>query len=133
MATVQFKSKGWLSITRKINAIDDMKPMIKYLGYSRKELDELWAIDSPLFHDMKSHPIEKIIDEETKKQFKKTISGLGFIINTLVNAVGVHYIPQPIVYLHKKGHKVPAISYNKVTIEEGKKLVLAKVEFLNIE
>ena len=50
------------------------------------------------------------------------------IFDALKTVGGNHYIPQPIIYKHKNGANIGAISYNKVEWSNLK--VVSKVKFL---
>ena len=77
---------------------------------------------------MSGHSIEKIINKETLKEIKKQSLTLPIMFDALKASVGDHYIPQPLIFIHKQGHNVGAISYNKV--EWKKMIVHSKVKFL---
>jgi len=76
----------------------------------------------------KGHPIENIINSETQEEIQRQVSSLSMIFDALKSVGGNHYIPQPIIYKHKNGASVGAISYNKVKWSRLK--VVSKVKFL---
>tara|TARA_X000001382_G_scaffold24869_1_gene15484 strand:+ start:2570 stop:3331 length:762 start_codon:yes stop_codon:yes gene_type:complete len=112
---------------RIIERVTDLKKQSDVLGYSEKELLKMWDVGVKHI-DMKDHPIEKIINAETQLEIKKQSLTLPIIFDALKSSVGDHYIPQPIIYIHKKGHNVGAIAYCKVDWLKMK--VVAKVQFL---
>ena len=75
------------------------------------------------------HPIEEIIDEETSDNIKRQATTMPILFDSLKSIVGDHYLPQPVIYIHKEGHKVPAMAYNKVQWRELK--VISRIKFLN--
>ena len=117
-----------MQLSRTIKSIDNFQPMSDQLGYSKEELERLWSIGED-WYDFNNHPIEAIIDEETKKKIAQDSKTLPIIFSSLKNMIGNHYIPQPIIYIHKNGTRVPSISYNK--INWIKMIIYSKVKFLN--
>lgn len=91
-------------------------------------MEKFWDIGVK-YTKLNKHPIEKIIDEKTSKNVQKQALTLPVLFDSLKSIVGDHYIPQPMIYIHKDGHKVPAMTYNKVEWRTLK--VTAKVKFLN--
>ena len=116
-----------LRFGRIIESITDLDKQAKTLGYSSREIESFWDIGKKHLR-MKDHPIEAIINTETQKEIQKQISTLPIIFDAMKTVVGNHYIPQPIIYKHKDGTNVGAISYNKVEWSDLK--VVAKVKFL---
>jgi len=112
---------------RVIKRVTDLKRQSDILGYSEKELSNMWDVGVQHI-DINDHPIEKIISKETQREIKKQSLTLPIIFNALKSSVGDHYIPQPIMYIHKKGHHIGAIAYCKV--EWSKMNVISKVQFL---
>jgi hypothetical protein len=112
---------------RIINSVTDLNKQSKVLGYTASQMKSFWAVGVKYIR-MSEHPIEKIINKETQKDVKKQMSTLPILFDAMKATVGDHYIPQPIIYVHKKGHNVGAISYNKVEWSNMK--VLSKVKFL---
>jgi len=116
-----------LRIGRTIESITNLDKQSKVLGYSEKELLEMW--DLGVEHiDMANHPIDKIINEKTKKEIARQSLTLPIIFDAMKATLGDHYIPQPMVYIHKKGHSIGAVAYCKVNW--SKMEVTAKVKFL---
>ena len=112
---------------RIIDSVTDLDKQAKKLGYSSKEIESFWDIGKK-HSKMEDHPIEAIINKETKKEIHKQIGTLPVIFDAMKTVVGNHYIPQPIIYKHKNGANIGAISYNKV--EWASMKVIAKVKFL---
>jgi hypothetical protein len=112
---------------RVINKVTDLELQANKLGYSVDKMKSFW--DVGVKHTkLESHPIEALIDTETQKQIQKNIATLPLIFDAMKSLVGNHYIPQPIIYKHKNGKNVMAISYNKV--EWMSLNVISKVKFL---
>lgn len=112
---------------RVINKVTDLKLQAKKLGYSVEKMKYFW--DVGVKHTkLKSHPIDTLVDAETQKQIQKNIATLPLIFDAMKSVVGNHYIPQPIIYKHKNGTTVGAISYNKIEWMSLK--VISKVKFL---
>lgn len=113
---------------RIINSVTNLEEQSKRLGYTTSEIEKFWAVG--VKHDsFEDHPVAQIITKEYNEQLKKSMSTLPILFDAMKTMVGDHYIPQPIIYIHKKGHSVGAIAYNKV---EWKKMkVTSKVQFLN--
>jgi len=112
---------------RVINKVTDLELQAKKLGYSVEKMKFFW--DVGVKHTkLESHPIDTIIDTETHNQIQKNISTMPLIFDAMKSVVGNHYIPQPIIYKHKNGTTVGAISYNKIEWMSLK--VIAKVKFL---
>lgn len=116
-----------MKFSRIINEVTNLKTQSQRLGYSVKEMESLWSIGKELKYD-KDIPLRKILDEETIKDINEKTRTFPSIFNTLKAIVGHHYIPMPVIYLHKNGSKIPAISYNKVNWLDMK--VYSKVEYL---
>jgi len=112
---------------RIIDSVTDLDKQAKTLGYSSKEIESFWDIGKKHLK-MQDHPIEAIINAETQKAIQKQIGTLPIIFDAMKTVVGSHYIPQPIIYKHKNGTNIGAISYNKVEWVDMK--VVAKVKFL---
>lgn len=119
--------KGW-KFGRVMDSVTNLERQSRILGYTTSEIEKFWAVG--VKHDnFEDHPVAQIITKEYNEQLKKSMSTLPILFDAINTIVGDHYIPQPIVYIHKKGHSVGAISYNKV---EWKKMkVTSKVQFLN--
>lgn len=116
-----------LKFGRVINSVTNFEEQSKTLGYTKNEMKKFWDIGIK-HEELADHPIQQIINIETQKQIKKSISTLPILFDAMKAMVGDHYIPQPIVYIHKKGHSVGAIAYNKVEWKSMK--VTSKVQFL---
>jgi len=116
-----------LKFGRTINSVTDLNKQSKVLGYTVDQIKSFWDIGVKHMK-MSKHPISKIINEETQRDVKKQMSTLPLLFDAMKATVGDHYIPQPIVYIHKKGHSVGAIAYNKVEWKHMK--VISKVQFL---
>lgn len=105
---VSFKFEG-MSLQRKINWVEGKKECSRFLGYSVKELEEhYWHIDK--WFSMSSHPIENIIQKSSISTFKDNARLLFEVGSVYIKnkQIKPFEITQEIVYLHKKGHNVPA-------------------------
>lgn len=114
---------------RTINEVTNLELQSQKLGYTVDELKELWDVGNSYMFDSEL-PLKKILDYETLKDINEKTRTFPAIFNTLKNIVGHHYIPMPVVYLHKNDNKVPAISYNKIKWSEMK--VYSKVEYIKV-
>lgn len=115
---------------RTILDVTNIEEQSKYLGYSPEEIESFYDLNTR--HDkLNSHPIESILSQETIKKVRKASITLPSIFDSLKHMVGNHYIPMPLIYKHKDGHKIPAISYNKVDWFNLK--VYSKIEFLDTD
>ena len=124
-ALVTLKRVG-IKFSRIVNEVTDFKKQSEILGYSEKELKGLWDIGSQYI--MEEHPIDKIINKETKKEIQKQCLTLPIVFDAMKASVGDHYIPTPLIYNHKDGHAMGAISYNKIKWSVLK--IDSKVQFL---
>jgi len=125
ISEVTLKRKG-LSFGRTVDSISDLDRLSEALGYSVSELENLWSIGT--FYNFKEHPIDKIVAKETLKEIEKQMTTLPYIFDSIKSMVGDHYIPQPLVYIHKNGDRIGAIAFAKVQWRTLK--VTAKVQFL---
>ena len=125
IATVQLTIQNF-KMSRKITQIDNLDIISKYLGYSEEKLLELWQVNQSVLQN--DWLINQIIDKSSLNEINKIIKSLPQVFDTVKNMVGNHYIPVPILYIHKDGHRVPAISYNKVVWRDM--IVFSKVEFI---
>ena len=125
ISDVTLKREG-LSFGRTVDSISDLNRLSEALGYSVSELENLWAIGT--FYKFKDHPIDKIVAKETLKEIEKQMTTLPYVFDSIKSMVGDHYIPQPLVYIHKNGKHIGAIAYAKVQWRTLK--VTAKVQFL---
>jgi len=112
---------------RTILELHGKERMTEVLGYSSKELEELWDIGTT-YSAFRDHPIDKILSKETIKEVNKQVLSLPVIFEALKDMMGNHYIPQPITYIAKNGTTVHSVSYNKVDWKN--KIVESKVQFL---
>jgi len=116
-----------LRFGRIIESVTDLDRQAQTLGYQLEEIEKFYDIGVTHL-PMESHPVEAIINAGTQKAIQKQISTLPIIFDAMKTVVGNHYIPQPIIYKHKNGTNIGAISYNKVKWVDMK--VDAKVKFL---
>ena len=113
---------------RTINEVTNLEVQSQKLGYTVDELKEMWDVGKSYMFDDEL-PLKKILDKNTLKDMKEKTRTFPAIFNTLKSMVGHHYIPMPVIYLHKNGSKVPAISYNKISWTNMK--VYSKVEYMD--
>jgi len=125
ISKVTLQRKG-LSFGRTIDSVTDLDRLSEVLGYSVSELEDLWSIGT--FYNFKEHPIDEIIAKGTLKEIDKQMKTLPYIFDSIKSMVGDHYIPQPLVYIHKNGEHIGAIAFAKVQWRTLK--VTAKVQFL---
>ena len=119
-----------ISFGRTILSVTNFEEQSQILGYSIKELHSFFDIN--VKHDnIKSHPLDSLLCEESIKEVHKAAMTFPSIFDSLKHMVGNHYIPMPLIYKHKDGYKVPAVSYNKVDWFNLK--VYSKVEFLDTD
>ncbi len=119
--------RSGLVVGRIIDSVTEIDYQAKVLGYTKQEMAKFW--DVGVKHTrLDKHPIEAIIDEETSKNIQKQATTMPLLFDSLKSIIGDHYLPQPVIYIHKDGHKVPAMAYNKVSWRSLK--VTAKVKFL---
>jgi hypothetical protein len=109
--------RNGFKIGRRIESIENAEALSKQIGYSMDEINEYFAVGVD-YPDMDSHPINGIVCEETKKQLVSYTSSMPYILDTLKNMVGNHYIPMPVTYINKDGSKTHTICYNKVNWSE---------------
>ena len=112
---------------RTINKVTNLKKQSEKLGYTVDELKSLWDVGVKHKHN-EDLPIRRILDKETLKDINEKTKTFPSIFTTLKAIVGHHYIPMPVIYLHKDGSKVPAICYNKVNWQSM--TVQTKVEYI---
>jgi len=125
ISKVTLQRKG-LSFGRTIDSVTELDRLSEVLGYSVSELEDFWSVGT--FYDFKKHPIDKIIDNRSIKEIDKQLTTLPYIFDSIKSMVGDHYIPQPLVYIHKNGEHIGAIAFAKVQWRTLK--VTAKVQFL---
>lgn len=115
-----------LVLARIIEDAGDLKVMSRLLGYSKKELLELFCIGQGF--EMKKHPIDTIISKPSLTYLQQFTENFSAIFRTLKTMVGHHYLPMNIWYRAKDGTLVPASLYNKVDWKNM--MIYAKVKFL---
>ena len=113
---------------RTINKVTNLKKQSEKLGYTVDELKLLWDVGVK-HKDNKDLLIRRILDKETIEDINEKAKTLPSIFNTFKAIVGHHYIPMPVIYVHKNGSKVPAISYNKINWKNMK--VYSKIEYMS--
>jgi len=112
---------------RRFDRVSDLEKQSSILGYSVKELEKLYDINTD-YEQISDHPIDKIICSKTRKYIAEQTKTLPTIFDAMKSMVGNHYIPHPLVYIHKDGSKVGAIAYCKV--EWLKMKVVSKVQYI---
>ena len=113
---------------RKIVEVEGMNILCQILGYSKKEMTDLWDIGVH-YNDFDNHPIDTILTKESIDILDKKNKTLPMVFNQLKDMVGNHYIPIPVSYKAKDNTVIHTISYNKVNWL--KKYVESKVQVLN--
>ena len=124
-STLNF-TKGFSRVVTEVTNIEEQS---KKLGYTPSEIRSFWDIGVSHRHT-EDMPLKKLLDESTLAMMRDRIKTFPAIFRTLKNIVGHHYIPMPVIYLHKDGSKVPGISYNKVKWSEM--VVYSKVEYIKV-
>ena len=123
--TLHFSGFGVLG--RTINKITNIKKQSEILGYSEKEILQMWDIGTK-HRDMKDHPINKILHKDTTNELDAIGKTLPTVFNAIKDMIGNHYIPTKIMYKCKDGSYVGAISYNKIDWKNQK--VYSKIVFI---
>lgn len=118
-----------MKFSRVVNEVTNIEEQSKKLGYTVDKLKSLWDVGTKHNFDGEL-PLKKILDQNTVKDINEKTKTFPAIFKTLKSIVGHHYIPIPLIYIHKDGSKIPAICYNKVKWSEMK--VYSKVEYLKI-
>tara|TARA_R100000655_G_scaffold104012_1_gene150820 strand:+ start:926 stop:1699 length:774 start_codon:yes stop_codon:yes gene_type:complete len=127
ISDVTLLRNGW-KFGRVVNSITDIKKQSEVLGYSVDYLTELWNVGKR-YKKIQDHPIDAIISHETSKSITTQLKTLPALFDTILKSmVGDHYIPQPIIYNHKDGHKIGAVAFCKVQWSNYN--IVAKVQFL---
>ena len=119
--------KNGVNFGRKFDSVSDLKKQSSVLGYSVKELEQLWDIGTS-YDRIHDHPIDSLFCKETISMVREQTKTLPVLFDAMKSIVGNHYIPHPLIYKHKNGQKVGAISYCKV--EWIKMKIIAKVQFI---
>lgn len=127
MANIKLSYKGF-KVYRTVLDVNNIELQSEKLGYTEDELTELWEINQKI--NLSHIKMNKIIDNDTIDEMENKAKTLPYIFNALKDMIGNHYIPVPIIYIHKNGTRVPAISYNYV--KWNKMEVVAKVKFLAV-
>ena len=126
LVDVKLTRNGW-KFGRCIHDVTEFNVQTKELGYSIEELKEKWSVGVN-YNRMEEHPIDTILDKKCIKALRKQIKTLPALFDTMKHIIGDHYIPQPIIFKHKDGGRVFAISYNKVHWKDLS--TISKVKFL---
>ena len=102
-----------LKLGRTIKNLDKVSSFSSILGYTKNELVSFWNPDV-YYSNFDEHPINQIITIKTKTEMQKKSISLPTLFEQLKDMIGNHYLPMPITYIHKDGHSVHTICYNKV-------------------
>lgn len=117
-------------IGRTIESIDGIEIVAEKTGYSVEELHDYYAIGVK-YDDMNSHPINTLLCDDTKEQLQTYTTSFPYLLDSLKNMVGNHYIPIPITYKCKDGkNRVHTIAYNKIDWVEM--TVVSKMKILDM-
>ncbi len=122
--TIGFGLRG---ITRTINSMTNMEIFPKMLGYTKEEMEDYWDIG--VKHRFANHPIDKIIDKDSREKFKKQSEDLPNKMKDEETIVGDHFYTMQYYYIHKEGHKVPVNVSAKILWWEKK--IVCKLNFMN--
>ena len=102
---IKFKN---LQFMRRVEEVEGKINCAKYLGYSIKELGKFWKIGE--WYGLDTHPIEKIVSNESIVSFKEGTKLLFNFAKLAVRGIPEDYkIQLPINYIHKKGYQIPAV------------------------
>ena len=116
-------------IGRAILSVDTVTPLAEKLGYTEDELSKYFTLGNE-YPEMDDHPINDLIDEDSKKILEEHTKSMPYIFDSLKNLVGNHYLPVPVTYICKNGvNKVHTITYNK--INWSKLRVVSKCQFID--
>ena len=123
-----------MSVEKKYIKISDLKPLSKYIGYSVKELHDIYTTNQ--WYETTDNlseigGVNKIYSKETIQKLsemsKIIIKSIGF----MRAVVGEHYIPVPMELITKDGSLKQAMSYNKLNIKSM--TGVAKIVFIRNE
>tara|TARA_R100001463_G_scaffold113743_1_gene168889 strand:- start:2332 stop:3090 length:759 start_codon:yes stop_codon:yes gene_type:complete len=120
-------TRNGIRMGRTIDDVTNLKKQSEVLGYSKEKLLSAWDIGTP-YVKMEIHPINEIIAKETMEEVSKQSITLPIVFDSFKKMIGSHFIPMPIMYIHKNGNIINAISYNKV--EWSLLKVKSKIKFL---
>ena len=119
--------RSGINFGRRFDNVSDLEKQSSILGYSIKELEKLWDVGTK-YDRIHDHPIDSIFCKETILMVEEQTKTLPVLFDAMKSIVGNHYIPHPLIYKHKDGQKIGAISYCKV--EWRKMKIIAKVQFI---
>ena len=123
--------RNGFTLGRCIESVSDISSIMKYTGYSHKEIEKFYAIGKE-YPKMDDHPVNGIICDKSLKTLQSHTRSLPYIFDSLKHMVGNHYVPVPITYRHKTEDKmVHTISFNKIDWRNMK--VYSKVQFLDLD
>jgi len=123
--TLHFSGFGVLG--RTINKVTDISKQSEVLGYSEKEILQMWDIGTK-HKDMNDHPINILLHKNTTDELDSIGKTLPTVFSAMKDMIGNHYIPTKLMYICKDGSLVGAISYNKIDWRNQK--VYSKIAFL---
>ena len=118
---------GLRGITRTVNSITNSEMFPKMLGYTKQEMEDYWDIG--VKHRFSKHPIDKIIDKDSREKFKKQSEDLPSKMKDEESIIGDHFYQMTYYYIHKEGHKVPVNVTAKILWWEKK--IVCKLNFMN--
>tara|TARA_R100000742_G_C4278644_1_gene101740 strand:+ start:395 stop:1198 length:804 start_codon:yes stop_codon:yes gene_type:complete len=118
---------GLRGITRTINSITNIEMFPKMLGYTKQEMEDYW--DLGVKHKFANHPIDKIIDKDSREKFKNQSEDLPKKMKDEETIIGDHFYTMQYYYIHKEGHKVPVNVTAKILWWE--KRIVCKLNFMN--
>ena len=124
--SVKLTFKGF-SMGRTIAEVHGLDNFAKILGYSKKEMTDLWDIGT-YYKEFAKHPIDTILTKDSIDVINQKNATLPMVFNQLKDMIGNHYIPIPISYKAKDNTVIHTITYNKVNWL--KKTVESKVQVL---
>lgn len=116
-----------LKMGRTIKNLEKLESFASILGYTKKEFLIFWKPDV-YYSNFDKHPINQIITKKTIIEMKKKSTSLPTLFEQLKDMIGNHYLPMPLTYIHKNGHSVHTISYNKVDWKN--RIVYSKIQVL---
>ena len=101
-----------LKLERACLKVSNIDIQSKYLGYSVEYLTEIWDVGN--WYPMHEHPIERIITDKTKEEFKRINERLTGFFQIFKQMKSISEVPMnlKINHLHNDGSSVPAIVSN---------------------
>ena len=125
---LQLRKIKIFSLTREMISVGDWSIWEKKLGYTKKELQDLFdvGVEYPLFE----HPVHAIITTDSNTYLESIAKNFLTLYSFLKNAVGTYYIPFHLSYITKDNKIIPSVAY--CLIEWKSMIVDVKVKFFDV-